>query len=81
MIPVFYEGHIKKMEPCLTELFIYVISKVKPLMKNKCFNVTVKVLRGSEDIIAAAFTFPAGSSVTCLRQCNHLGAISLALED
>ena len=50
-------------------------------MKNKCFNVTVKVLRGSEDIIAAAFTFPAGSSVTCLRQCNHLGAIILALED
>ena len=74
---------------CHEELFIedfndssiYVISKVKPLMKNKCFNVTVKVLRGSEDIIAAAFTFPAGSSVTCLRQCNHLGAIILALQD
>ena len=32
----FYEGHIKTMELSFTELFIYVHSKVKPSMKNKC---------------------------------------------
>ena len=40
----FYEGHIKTMELCTTKLFIYVHSKVKPSMKNKCY-VIVKFIR------------------------------------
>ena len=35
----FYEGHIKTMVLCTTELFIYVYSKVKPSMKNKCYKL------------------------------------------
>ena len=30
------------MELCTTKLFIYVHSKVKPSMKNKCYNIIVK---------------------------------------
>ena len=45
---------------CATELFIYVHSKVKPSMKNKYYNVTVKFIRESVDIFAAACTCPAG---------------------
>ena len=45
----FYEGHIKTMELCTTELFIYVDSKVKPSMKNKFYNVIVKFIRESGD--------------------------------
>ena len=33
IVPVFYEGHIKTMEICTTELFIYVHSKVKTFNK------------------------------------------------
>ena len=69
------------MELCTTELFIYVHSKVKPSMKNKCYNVIVKFIRESEDIIAAACTFPAGSNIKCLGKCNHVGAILFTLED
>ena len=47
----FYEGHIKTMGLCITELFIYVYSKVKFSTKNKCYNVIVKFIRESEDII------------------------------
>ena len=68
------------MELCTTELFIYVHSKVKPSMKNKCY-VIVKFIRESEDIIAAASTCPVGSSIKCLGKCNHVGAILFALED
>ena len=53
----FYEGHIKTMELCTTELFIYADSKVKPSMKNKFYNVIVKFTRESGDIIAAACTY------------------------
>ena len=78
---LFYEGHIKTMELCTAELFIYVHSKVKPSMKNKCCNVVVKFIRESEDITAAAFTCPAGSTAKCRGKCNHVGAIHFALED
>ena len=50
-------------------------------MKNRCYNVTVKFIRESEDIIAAVCTCPAGSSIKCLGKCNHVGAILFALED
>ena len=50
-------------------------------MKNKCYNAIVKFIRESEDIIAAACTCPAGSSIKCLGKCNHVGAILFALED
>ena len=69
------------MELCVTELFIYVYSKVKPSMKTKCYNVIVKFIRESEDINAAACTCPGGSSIKCLGNCNHVGAIFFALED
>ena len=69
------------MELCTTELFIYVHSKVKPVMKNKCYNVILKFIRESADVIAAACACPAGSSVKCLGKCNHVGAIVFALED
>ena len=69
------------MELCTTELFIYVHSKVKRLMKNKCYNIIVKFIRESKDIIAAACTCPAGSSIKCLGKGNHVGAILFALED
>ena len=59
----------------------YVHSKVKLSMKNKCYNVIVEYIRESEDIIAAACTCPAGSSVKCPGKCNHIGAIRFALED
>ena len=49
-------------------------------MKNKWYNITVKFIRESEDIISAACTCPAGLSVKCLRKCNHPGAILFALE-
>ena len=78
---LFYEGHIKTLELCTTEVFIYVHSKVKPSMKNKCYNVVVKFIRESEDITAAAFTCPAGSTAKCRGKCNHVGAIHFALED
>ena len=65
------------MEPCTTELFIYVHSKVKPSMKNNCYNVIVKFIRESEGIIATACTCPAGSSVKFLGKCNHVGPILL----
>ena len=77
----FYEGYIKTMELCTTELFIYVHSKVKPSMKNKCYNVIVKIIRESEDIIAVACTCLAVSCINCLGKCNHIGAILFALED
>ena len=35
----FHEGHVKTMELCTTELFIYVNSTVKPSVKNKGYNV------------------------------------------
>ena len=54
------------MELYTAESVIYVNSKGKPSMKNKCYNVIVKFIRESEDIIAAACTCPAGSSVKCL---------------
>ena len=69
---LFYEGHNKTMELCTTELFIYVHSKVKPSMKNKCYQVIVKFIRESEDIIAA---------FKCRGKCNHVDAIHFALED
>ena len=69
------------MELCTSELFIFIHSKVKPSMKNKCDNAIVKFIRESEDIIAAACTCPAGSSIKCLGKCNHVGAILFALED
>ena len=69
------------MEVCTTELFIYIHSKRKPLVKSKYYNVVVKFIRESEDIIPAACTCPAGSSIKCLRKCNHVGAIIFALED
>ena len=50
-------------------------------MKNKCFNVIVKVIRESEDIIAVACTCLAVSCINCLGKCNHIGAILFALED
>ena len=50
-------------------------------MKNKCYNVIVKFIRELEDIIAAACTCPAGSSIKCLGKCKHVGAILFALED
>ena len=77
----FFKGHIKTMELCTTELFFYVHSKVKPSIKNKCYNVIVKFIRESENIIAAACTCPAGSSIKCLRKYNHVSAILFALED
>ena len=49
-------------------------------MKNKWYNIIVKFIRESEDIISAACTCPAGLSVKCLRKCNHPGAILFALE-
>ena len=64
-----YEGHIKTMELFTTELFIYAHSKVKPSMKNKYYNVIVKFIRESEDIIAAACTCPAGSSIKYQVSC------------
>ena len=69
------------MELCTTELFINVHSKVKPSMKNKCYNVIVKIIRESEDIIAVACTCLAVSCINCLGKCNHIGAILFALED
>ena len=50
-------------------------------MKNKCYNVIIKFIRESADVIAAACPCPAGSSVKCLVKCNHIGAIVFALED
>ena len=35
----------------------------------------------SEDIVTAACTCPAGSSIKCLGKCSHVGAILYALED
>ena len=49
-------------------------------MKNKCYNVIVKFIRESEDIVAAC-TCPAGSSIKSLGKCNHVGVILFALED
>ena len=69
----FYEGHIKTMELCTTELFIHVHSKVKPSMKNKCY-VIIKFIRESEDMAAAC---TAGSSITCLGKCDHVGAFPI----
>ena len=69
------------MELCTTELFIFVHSKLKPTMKkNKCYNVNVKFIRESEDIIAAACTCPARSSVKCFGKCSYAGAILFTLE-
>ena len=68
------------MELCTTELFIYIHSKAKPSMKNKCYNVIVKFIRESDDIIAVACTCPAGSRIKCLGKCNHVGAILFTLE-
>ena len=48
-------------------------------MKNRYFNVFVKFIRESEDIILAVCTCPTGSSVKCLGKCNHFGAILFAL--
>ena len=59
------------MKLCTTELFIYVHSKVKPSMKNKCHNVIVKFIRETENIIAAA----------CTCHADHVNAIPFALED
>ena len=48
-------------------------------MRNKCYNAFANLL---EDVIAAACTCLAGSSVKCLGKCNHhVGAIFFALED
>ena len=60
-----YEELLIKTELRTTELSIYVHFKVKPSMKNKCYNVIVKFITESEDIIAAACTCPGGSGVTC----------------
>ena len=43
----------------------------RPKLLGKCL-VIVKFIRESEDIVAG-FTCPAGSSVTCLGKCNHVG--------
>ena len=64
-----------------TELFINVHSKVKSSIENTCYNVTVKLFRESEDIIAATCACPARSIVKCLGKCKHVGAILFALED
>ena len=50
-------------------------------MKNKSYNVIVKFIRESEDIIATACTCSVGSSIKCLVKCNHVGAVLFALED
>ena len=68
---------ISKNGVCTTEFFIYIHTKVKPSIKNKCYNVSVKVIRESEDITAAACTF----AVKFLEKCNHVGAIPFALTD
>lgn len=65
------------MEPCTTELFIYIHTKVKPSIKNKCYNVSVKVIRESEDITAAACAFP----VNFLEKCHYVDAIPFVLTD
>ena len=67
------------MDLCTTELFIYVHFKVKRSMKNKYYKVIVKIIIESEDVIAAACTCPAGSSIKCLG-CYNIGAILFALE-
>ena len=38
------------------------------------------MIRESGDIIAAACTCPAGSSVKYLGKCNHVGAVLFGLE-
>ena len=68
---------ISKNGVCTTEFFIYIHTKVKPSIKNKCCNVSVKVIRESEHINAIACTFP----VKFLKKCNHVGAIPFALTD
>ena len=50
-------------------------------MKNKCYNVIVKFIRESENILAATCTCPTGSGIKCLEKCNHVGAILFALEE
>ena len=45
------------------------------------YNVIVKFITESADVVAAACTCPAGSSVKCLGKRNHVGAILFALED
>ena len=60
------------MELCTTELFIYVHSKVKPSMKNKCYNAIVKFIRESEDIAAAC---------TCCLLLLVLDQVSSVLEN
>ena len=47
---------MKTAELCTTELFVPVYSKVKLSMKNKCYNVIVKVTRESKHITAVACT-------------------------
>ena len=66
----------QKMEQCTTELFIYIHAKVKPSIKNKCY-VSVKVIRESEDITAAACAFP----VNFLEKCDYVDAIPFVLTD
>ena len=63
------------------ELFIHVHSKVKLSMKSKFYNVIAKLIRESENIIAAACICPAESSVKRLGKSNHADAIIFALED
>ena len=48
-------------------------------MKNKYYKVIVQIIIESEDVIAAACTCPAGSSIKCLG-CYNIGAILFALE-
>ena len=50
-------------------------------MKKKCYNVIVKFIRDSENILAAACTCPARSGIKCLGKCNDVGAILFALEE
>ena len=63
----------------LNYLFMLIL-KLKPSMKNWCYNGIGKRIWESEDIIAAC-TCPAGSGIKCFGKCNHVGTILFVLED
>ena len=69
------------MKLCTTELFIYIHSNVRTLMKNKCYNVIIKCIRESEDIMLLLLIIAAGLRVMCHRKSNHVTAILFDLKD
>ena len=69
------------MTLCTTELFIYIHSNVRTLMKNKCYNVIIKCIRESEDIILLLLVIATGLRLIYHGKSGHVSAILFDLKD